>query len=179
MWIQLAQISPRKIKLAHGIDFSLAQQPHFLRNRRAAQVLIQRGQGQIAPQGQFEIGGVVESELVASGEVEGCAPGLLIGFAIHLNGKLCQVGQRCVAKIGGVAFSSYSHLQNIGDFQTPESRNPAPALTEQIEYFLYGGGGFVAVHPCHRDRTIEDQAHLGGPQVTAGLDHAVFLGPPS
>src|ERR1035437_700141 len=102
---------------------------------------------------------VIKSQLMPLGEAQGCVPRLLVGLEVDLNRQLPQIGKRSVTKVSVMTLASYTHLQNISHFQTPESWNPCAALTEQIEDLRYGLSRLVAVRPSQRDGTVENQAH--------------------
>src|SRR5579872_3557770 len=97
-----------------------------------------------------------------------------IRLAVNLNRKLRQIRQRRIPEIRAVPPPLRAHLQNIRHFQPPESRNPRPALTQDLEYLPHLLRGLVAVDPCQRDGAIKDHAHaIGSPSLTAVPRRAV------
>ena len=63
-------------------------------------------------------------------------PGLPVGFRIHMNCKLGQIGKHTVAKIGCVPLAPYTYLQNVRDFQVPECRNPRRCLDQVLKNLI-------------------------------------------
>src|SRR5579859_1664386 len=91
--------------------------------------------------------------------MQSCTPRTLVRFGVHLNWQLRQIGERRVAKCRVMALASDTHLQNIGDFQSPQSRNPRAPVTQKLEDLSNFVSGFVAVHPSQSNGAVEDEAH--------------------
>src|SRR5690348_16266836 len=93
------------------------------------------------------------------GEVQSCAPRMLIRFRVHLNWQWLEICERRVAKSCVVPLASHTRLQNVGNIQPPKSRNPCATRAKQLRHASNRFGGFVAVYPRQCDLAVEDEAH--------------------
>jgi hypothetical protein len=55
------------------------------------------------------------------GQAQGCAPGVLVGFAVNLDGQLRQIGERSVKKLSVVTLAACANLQNVGGWPASPS----------------------------------------------------------
>ena len=121
--------------------------------RRAAEPLVERRQGQAAPEGYFQIGGIVDGQLKPACEIEDQRSVVLI---VNRNTQLQTIGQRVRHLLSGNPAAALVHQQSIAQFVPPDAwSDPTP-----VGNALHGVNGrgfcFVAQAPSEEYGVVDD-----------------------
>ena len=87
------------------------------------EVAVERGQWQRTTEGKFEVGGVVDGQVVAISELEGMTPAVLIRFGVDEDRKRTQMIQNSMSIRKGDSSAFYPYIKGISYFNFPKRRN--------------------------------------------------------
>jgi hypothetical protein len=121
--------------------------------RRGGKVMVQRRKRDPPALRQLEIGGVVETQAMASGQ---CQDANLIRQRCKLDGRSLQTVEKADRVALGDPLSPLTQKQDVANLEPPMQRHESAIVIEQIEGCIGTGIMLVMEAPACRDRCIQD-----------------------
>src|ERR1700744_1253987 len=138
---------------------SNSKQVHTFGCGRSSQVVVERCQGKPASLRQLKVCSVIYGQIAVDSERKRCRPRAVVCFCIDSNRKLSKIIQRGIAECRIASAATDSELQHIGDFQSPERRDPCSGILDEVKDLPYCCSRFLGVQPSHGEGTVQDQTH--------------------
>src|SRR5438477_6033733 len=110
--------------------------------------------------------------------MQSARPSTGIGFRINPNGKLAQSLKGLIAKGGVDPSFSHGHLQGVGCFQAPQSRDTRALLRHVVQDGIGRRSALIREEPAHGQRSIDHAVHMSAAYARPATMRSLIFKPP-